>query len=374
MDSIARIFWLGLKEVMSLARDRAMLGLLVYAFTLGVYMDATGKAESVNNASIAVVDEDKSALSRLIAESFRPPEFQPVEEIPPATIEEAMDGGRFVFVIVVPPGFERDVLAGRSPEIQVQIDATAMEQAGLGAGYIEAILSDEIARFARGRRIATEAPVDLVVRSAFNPTRDVVAFQGIASLVAHINILSIILTGAALMREREHGTIEHLLVMPISPLEVALAKIWANMAIVLVAAILSTVLILEAFLGLTFAGSRALFLFGTILYLFSAAALGIFIASLARSMAQFALLFFLVIMPMQMLSGIDTPIESQPDWLQPLTLLLPTRHFVTFAQAIAFKGAGIDVVWPSFAALALMGIGLLALSLARFRRTMADAH
>jgi len=372
VGSLARIFWLGLKEIQSLRRDFAMAGLLVYAFTVGVYMDATAKAGSVNNASIAVVDEDGSSLSRALASAFRPPEFKPAKPIAAADTDGAMDAGRYIFVLGIPPGFERDLRQRRSPELQVQIDATAMEQAGLGAGYIQAILTDEIARFAERRNLAPEPAVDLVIRTAFNPSRDLVQFQGIVSLIGHINILAIILTGAALIREREHGTIEHLLAMPLSPLEIALAKIWANTAVVVVAAALSTALVLEGLLGVTIAGSRALFLFGTVLYLFSAAALGVFLATIARSMAQFALLFFLVILPMQMLSGADTPIESQPDWLQPFTQLLPSRHFVSFSQAIVFKGAGLDVVWPDFAVLTCLGLALLTLSLTNFRRSLAE--
>lgn len=374
MAALSRIFWLGLKEILSLRRDLAMAGLLLYAFSFGVYTDATAKLDSVHQVSIAIVDEDGSGLSRAFAAGFRPPDFKPPEAIDAGQIDAAMDAGRYIFVLWIPPGFERDLAAGRDPEVQVQIDATAMEQAGLGAGYIQAILADEIARFAARRNIAAEPAIDLVIRTAFNPTRDLARFQGVVSLIGQISILAIILTGAALIREREHGTIEHLLAMPISPLEIALAKIWANGAVVLAAAALSTALILEGALGVEFAGSRLLFLAGCVLYLFSAAALGVFLATIARSMAQFALLFFLVILPMQMLSGADTPIESQPDWLQPLTLLLPSRHFVSFGQAIVFKGAGIDVVWPDFAALAVLGLVLLALSLASFRRSLTETR
>ncbi len=283
-----------------------------------------------------------------------------------------MDAGRYIFVLSVPPGFEADLRAGRGPELQLLVDATAMEQAGLGAGYIQSLLAAEIARFAQGREGPADPPIRLVLRSAFNPDGDPVRFQGVASLIGNISILAIILTGAALIREREHGTLEHLLAMPVSPFEIAAAKIWANALVVFVAAALSMLLLLEAGLGLHPAGSRLLFLGGTLLYLFSATALGLFLATLARSMAQFALLFFLVILPMQLLSGADTPVESQPDWLQPITLLLPSRHFVSFGQAILFKGAGLDVVWPEFLALAALGTGLLGVALARFRRSVSE--
>lgn len=368
---LARIFRLGVKELLSLRRDPVMAGLLIYAFTLGIYTDATASMGSVNNASVAIVDEDRSALSRSFASAFLPPEFQEPELIPGAEVDAAMDGSRYLFVVSVPPGFEADLRAGRRPELQVLVDATAMEQAGLGASYIRAILGDEIARFAAGRALAAEPEVALVTRSAFNPNRSSTQFYAVVSLIGHINILTIILTGAAMIREREHGTLEHLLAMPITPLDIALAKIWANGAAVLAASTVSLLVIVEGALGVEFAGSRLLFLAGATLYMFSATALGVFLATLARSMAQFALLFFLVILPMQMLSGGETPVESQPDWLQPITALLPSRHFISFSQAIIFKGAGLEVVWQEFLAVGLLGLALLAVSIALFRRSVA---
>ncbi|MGM0585627.1 MAG: ABC transporter permease [Pseudomonadota bacterium] len=369
---LARIHRLGVKELLTLIRDPVMAGLLVYAFSFGVYTDATAVGSSVNNASVAVVDEDRSALSRRLADALLAPEFQPPELIPASETDAAMDAGRYLFVISIPPDFEADLRAARRPEIQLLVDATAMEQAGLGAGYIEAILREEIMRFATGRELAAAPEAELVTRSAFNPNRSNTKFMAVISLIGHINILTIILTGAALIREREHGTLEHLLAMPITPLDIALAKIWANGAAVLAAATLSLLLVVEGMLKVEFAGSRALFLFGTALYLFSATALGVFLATLARSMAQFALLFFLVILPMQMLSGGETPVESQPDWLQPITFLLPSRHFISFSQAIIFKDAGLSAVWVEFLVVGLMGLALLAVSLALFRRSVAE--
>ncbi|MEM1342907.1 MAG: ABC transporter permease, partial [Pseudomonadota bacterium] len=339
MRRARRIFWLGLKEMMSLRRDWVMLALLAWSFTLAPVMEATGVATSVNNASIAFADEDNSPLSRSLADAFFPPEFQPVVQIAPGTGGAQMDAGRFLFVVSIPPGFERDLRAGRAPEIQVMIDATAMEQAGIGANYITSILSAEIRRFAVGADLADPEPIDLVIRSAFNPNRDAVQFKSIVALIGQIMWLTTILTGAAMIREREHGTIEHLLAMPLSPFDIAAAKIWANAAVVLAAAALSLTFVLQGFLGVSIAGSKLLFLGGTALFLFTATALGVFLATLARSMAQFALLVMLMVLPMLMLSGGETPVESQPDWLQTVTLVLPSRHYMTLAQEVIYKGA-----------------------------------
>ncbi|MDH3664179.1 MAG: ABC transporter permease [Alphaproteobacteria bacterium] len=371
MLRLRRIFWLGLKETISLRRDKVMLALLIYSFSLAILIEATGTSTSVNNASIGFVDEDGTALSQTLADAFLPPEFQEVAYLVAEEIDAAMDDGRYLFIVAVPPRFEADLRMGRSPEVQVLIDATAMEQAGIGLGYITNILSSEIARFAHRRDLVEQPGIDLVTHSAFNPNRDKVQFQGVVSLIDKLTIMAMVLTGAAVMREREHGTIEHLLAMPLAPLDIAAAKILANAAMVLTAAILAMLVIVEGVLDIGIAGSRLLFLLGASIYLFSAASLGVFLSTIARSMAQFALLTILSIMAILFLSGGETPVEAQPDWLQVVTLLLPARHFIQSSQAIIFKGAGLGSVWTEFAMITTLGMVLLAGSLTLFRRAIA---
>jgi ABC-2 type transport system permease protein len=370
VQRLSIIFWLGLKEIMSLRRDWVLMALLVWSFTLAPIMEATGVASSVNNASIAFSDEDKSPLSRSLATAFFPPEFQPVVQIPPETAGPLMDQGEFLFVVAVPPGFEKDLRAARSPELQVLIDATAMEQAGIGANYIANILGTEIRRFAVGADLVGESKVDLILRSAFNPNRDTVRFAGIVALIGQIMWLTTILTGAAMIREREHGTIEHLLAMPVSPFDVAVAKIWSNAAVVLVATAVSLTFVMQGTLGIVVAGSKALFLAGTALFLFTATAMGVLLATVARSMAQFALLVMLIVLPMLMLSGGETPVEGQPAWLQAGTQFLPSRHYMSASQSIIFKGAGIEDIWFELVWMGCLGLALLGTSLALFRKSI----
>ena len=371
MERIRRIFWLGLKESVSLRRDSVMLALLIYSFSLAIVMDATGTSTSVNNASIGFVDEDGSALSRSLANAFFPPEFQPPVYLQAEQIDAAMDGGQYLFVVVVPPGFEADVRDGRSPAVQVLIDATAMEQAGIGQRYITSILETEVARFALRRDPEARPSVALVTHSAFNPNRDTVHFLGVLSLITQLTTMTMILTGAAVMRERERGTIEHLLAMPLGPFDIVMAKVLANATIVLATAMVSMLLVVESTLGVVIAGSRILFFLAAGLYLFSAAALGVFLATVARSMAQFALLVILAIMAIIFLSGGEAPVEGQPQWLEHATRILASRQFITAAQAIVFKGAGLDAVWGQLAAMALMGVALLQGSLVLFRRAVS---
>lgn len=371
---LANIFWLGVKELRSLRSDVVLIALVAYAFTMSIYTQARGTSSEVNNASIAFVDEDNSQLSLHLASCFQPPRFKPPGTLAPRDIDQAMDEGRFMFVVVIPPRFEADLRAGRRTEIQVNVDATAMYQASNGASYIQRILTDEMTRYLRRSDEKLVAPLRLVVRKAFNPNGDTSWFNGIVAIINQITLLTVILTGAALIREREHGTLEHLMVMPLTALEIALAKVWSNGLVILVAATVSLFVVVQGMLHVPVAGSIPLFLVGVAVYLFFATALGIFLGTIARTMAQFALLIILLIFTLQMLSGGSTPVESQPEWLQRLTLVLPSRHFVSFAQAIIFRGAGLETVWPQFVAVAGIGLAFFAYAISRFRESIAASR
>jgi len=368
---LANVLWLGIKELRSLRHDVVLVVFVAYAFTMAIYTQARGTSSEVNNASIAFVDEDQSMLSKQLVAGFSPPRFKPPGVLQAGEIDRAMDEGRYMFVVVVPPRFEADLRAGRRTELQVNIDATAMFQASNGASYIQRIMTDEMTRFLQRSDARLESPIRLIVRRAFNPNGDTSWFNGVVAMINQITMLTVILTGAALIREREHGTLEHLLVMPLTAFEIALAKVWSNSLVILVAATVSLLVVVRLVLQVPIAGSVPLFLGGVVLYLFFATALGLFLGTVARTMAQFALLIILLIIVLQMLSGGSTPVESQPEWLQWMTLVLPSRHFVAFAQAIIYRGAGIDIVWPQFAAVAGIGLAFFIYSLGRFRESIA---
>ena len=371
MTSFLNIFWLGLKEIRSLVSDLVMVLFVVYAFTVAIYVQATGTSNEVNNASIAFVDEDGSALSKELINAFYPPRFQVPETIAANEVDDAMDKGRFMFVVVIPPLFEKDLRAGRQPDIQVNIDATAMQQAGIGANYIKNIINDRIASFLRRTDVSAPEPIKLVIRKLFNPNGISSWFTSVVAIINQVTLLTVVLCGAAVIREREHGTLEHLLVMPLSAFEIAMAKVWANGIVILIATGASLFLIVHMALKVPFAGSVALWFLGVVLYLFFATALGIFLGTISRSMAQFALLIILVILMLMLLSGGNTPVESQPEWLQYVTFFLPSRHFVSFSQVIIYRGGGITAVWPQFLMVSVIGLGFFVYSLALFRKSIA---
>jgi len=365
---LANILQLGVKELRGLARDPMLMVLIVYAFTASIYTASKTIPETLNRAAIAVVDEDQSPLSSRIITAFNPPYFTIPRLITQREMDRRMDAGVDTFALDIPPNFQRDLLARRSPTIQLNVDATRITQAFAGGGYIQSIVTGEVNEFLARTRSATPLPVDLVLRNRFNPQLNKGWFGAINEIIIAVTMLSIILTGAALIREREHGTLEHLLVMPVTPFEIMASKIWSMGLVVLLASGASLVLVVQGLLSVPIQGSVLLFLLGAALHMFATTCMGIFLATMAGTMPQFGLLLMLILLPLQALSGGLTPRESMPEIIQNIMLAAPNTHFVILAQAVLFRGAGLDVIWPQL--LALLGIGamLFVLSLWRFRQ------
>lgn len=361
-----------MKELRSLAGDRIMLILIVYVFSLGIYVAATVMPDSLHNAPLAIVDEDDSQVSSRIAEAFYPPHFQTPRIISLAQLDPGLDRGDYTFVLDIPPDFQRDLLAGRRPLVQLNVDANRISQAFIGSTYIQEMVGQEVGRFLRHDRPTPPAPISLALRVRFNASLTQAWFGAVMEIINDVTMLSIILTGAALIRERERGTIEHLLAMPVSPFEIMTAKIWSMGLVVLCAAACSLLLMARGVLGIPIAGSLVLFLVGAALNIFATTALGILMGTIARSMQQFGIMMILVLIPLQVLSGGLTARDSMPQLLQNLMLIAPTTHFVTLAQAILYRGAGIDVVWPQFLSLAVIGVVFFGVTLLYFRKAMKN--
>jgi len=372
MPHLATIYRLGLKELWSLARDPTMLVLIAYTFTVSIYVAATAMPEALHKAPIAIVDEDGSPLSARIGTAFYPPHFLPPVMIGLPAIDAGMDAGDYTFVLDIPPNFQRDVLAGRTPAIQLNVDATRMSQAFTGSSYVQQMVMGEVTEFVTRYRAAAALPVDLALRARFNPNLEQSWFGSLMEIINNVTLLSIILTGAALIREREHGTIEHLLAMPVTPAEIMLSKVWSMGLVVLLAAAVALVFVVQGILRVPIEGLVSLFLVGAALHLFATTSLGIFMATLARSMPQFGMLAVLILLPLQLLSGNSTPRESMPELVQYVMLAAPTTHFVALGQAILYRGADIRVVWPQFLALAAIGAVFFTIALNRFRRTISQ--
>jgi ABC-2 type transport system permease protein len=372
-NHLGNVYRLGVKELLGVRYDVVLVGLILYSFTFSVYEPAENAAGELANASVAFVDEDHTEASRRIRDALREPFVKPPAELSIDQIDQAMDTGRFTFVIDVPPNFEQDMMRGRNPAVQLNVDATAMSQVTTGVRYVVNVISQEVSTL-RGYPGGPSPDVNLVVRPKYNPNLDEYRFAGIVQIINNITLLALFLSGAAVIREREHGTLEHLLVLPLWPMEIMLAKCWANGLVVLVAATLSLIVVVKWGLGTPIPGSIGLFVLGMVIYLFAVTSLGIYLATLATSMPQFALLAMSVFMVLELLSGGATPLESMPEALQKIMQFSPTTHFVVFAPAILFRGADLNIIWPEFAWVGGIGTVLFVAALRRFRKTLIEAQ
>ncbi|GAO00163.1 MULTISPECIES: ABC transporter permease [Komagataeibacter] len=359
------------KELRSLMHDRVLLGLIVFAFSAGVLLVANGVKVEVSNATIAFIDEDHSALSRRMRDAVLPPYFKPPVLVDRAQALHGMDEGDYIFVVDIPPNFESDVMAGRVPAIQLRVDATAMTQAGLGTAYLNEIMLAEVTDMLHAPALVDQIPFTAPSRIRFNPNSESKWFTSVMQIVTNITILSIVLVGAAVIREREHGTLEHLLVMPVTASEIAVAKIVTNGLVIFVGAIISLWLVVHVWLGVPLAGSITLFAACSLLYLFSATALGIMLATVAPTMPQFGLLVVPVYAVAYLLSGAATPVESMPPAMQVVVRFLPTTQFVNLSQAILYRDAGLGAIIQPLLTVTVTGIVFLVFALARFRSMLA---
>jgi ABC-2 type transport system permease protein len=371
LTHLANIYYLSIKELRGIRADPILLALIAYSFTIAIYAVATGASTEAKNLSVGIVDEDHSDLSRRITDGLTPPTFQPAVQIAATEIDASMNAQRFIFVIEFPAKFQEDVLAGRQPTVQIDIDGTAVAQAFSGMTYIQNVITSYVIDFVSGREGLMGVPVKTVVRTMFNPNSTSSWFSSVMQVISNITMLTVTLVGAALIREREQGTVEHLLVMPVVPAEIMLSKMIANGLVVLAAAILSMLLVVEWWLEVPVVGSKLLFILGSCFFAFAIGALSIFLGTIAATMGQYGLLSMPIILIMMLLSGCTTPMESMPVWLQyVMKTLTPMPHFVEFAQNVLFRGAGLSIVWPEILAMTAIGAVYFGFALYRFRRVI----
>ena len=375
---LSNIFILSLKEVKSLLSDLILVALMVYFFTVAVVVAAKGASQEVRNAPVAVADHDVSALSLRLRDAVRPPHFKIPESVSDEDVQRHMDLGDYYFVLDIPPNYEKDYLDGRKPRIQILVDATAMTLAGTGTGYLSSVLADELGKSATDYGRAGQSPAEPAVLKAepavnvmFNPNSSAIWHMGVVQIVGNLTLLTLMLSGAAVIREKERGTIEHLLVMPVSASEIAIAKVCANGSVIVLLALVSLWCIVHAGLGVPIEGSMWLLTGGMLIYVLSFASLGILLAVLAPSMPQFGLLCIPVYMLVYLLAGATSPVESMPETMQKIIQISPTTQFVSFVQDVVHRGSEIDDVYRRLLIMFGQGLFFLILALSRFKSMLS---
>lgn len=371
MRSIKNILALSAKELRSLFSDTVLVVLIVFAFTALVHSAATGINNDVNNASVGVIDADQSVLSHRILDALQQPHFQKPVPVQREEVEELLDKGKLMFVLEFPPNFQRDVEMGREPKVQLLTDATNMAQAGLGQSYIGHIFQNELVDFLKQKDLIDEmTPVKSVATLVFNPNATDMWPAAVMEVDNMITMITLVLVGAAVIRERERGTIEHLLVMPVKSAEIVLAKIIANGLVICTIALLSMHFMVGGLLQVPLLGSLTLFALGAGLFMFSIASLAVMLATLAPTMPQYSLLMMPVYIIALMFSGSSSPRSNMPETAQWISEYWPTTQFMTLAQNVLLRGAGFDVVWPQMVAMTISGALFLGFALFRFRKML----
>ena len=369
---------LSMKEIKQLLRDRALFIYTVYIFTANIIIAAGGASNELRDSPVRVHDADRSAESRDLIYSFQPPRFRLAGEVDsPAQALRLLDRGEAQMVLDIPADFSASLRRQQPTHVQALIDTSQANTGYLASSYAARI----IARYSEGwaeRNIIRAGgdprhlpAVRNELRVWYNAGLNDKWFNTISELLTMVTVACILLPAAAMIREKERGTLEQLLVSPLTPLQIMLSKLLSMMLVMLCGTAVAVFGIMMPLYGVPFVGSVPLFFLLTALYAFTNAGLGLAAATFARNSAQVGLVVLLMVMPIVMLSGTWTPMESMPAWLRALMFFSPLRHFIEVAYGILLRGAGIGVLWDSVLAMAAIGVALFALGLARFRRQFA---
>jgi ABC-2 type transport system permease protein len=364
------------KELRQLARDRVLLIFIIYIFTVHIIIAAGGIQTELRRAGVLVHDADHSAASRELIYRFQPPYFQLKREVTDADAAlTLLDRGQAKVLLDIPAQFEKTLNEADQPAVaQMMVDTSNANSGFLASNYGTRIAAGYGQEWAR--RDLTNAGLDPdklpVIRNEtrvwYNPELDEAWFGTLSDLLTMMTVACILLPAAASVREKEHGTIEQLLVAPLTPFQIMASKVVAMILVMLAGTALSLFGIMQPFFGVPARGSLLLFFALTALYAFTNAGLGLITATFARSSAQVGLLIMLIVMPIVMLSGTHTPLESMPVWLQEVMRISPLRYFIVMSYGILLRGAGLNILWDSVLAMAAIGAVLFALGMWRFRR------
>jgi ABC-2 type transport system permease protein len=363
------------KELLQLWRDRILLVFLLYAFTLDVYISGAGVSFQLKQAAVLVDDQDRTPASRELIHRFRPPYFRLDGEVESDDqAARALDAGRALAVLEIPPKFHENLRKGRAVDVLMQLDASSTNQALLAAGYAQEIVAEfgleaalRQAQVPRDR-LRTLPIVENAHRVWFNPNLIDAWFMSLSELMQVVTLFSVLLPAVALAREKERGTIEQMLVSPLSSFQIMLPKLSAMALVVLAGALLCIVLVLRPAFDVPLRGSLALFLLLTAAYVFTLAGFGLVVAALSRSLAQAGMTTILVVVPMMFLSGLFTPPEAMPGWLRGLMAVSPLTYYLDVTYGIFLKGAGPSLLLPSVAPMLALGAAIFSFGLWRFRK------
>lgn len=366
------------KEMLQLFRDVPIVAFLVYSFTLAIYITGNGIRSQLHDASLLVHDADHSVSSRELIHRFQAPFFRlSGEVIDSREALRQLDRGTAIALLEIPPRFHEQLVTGEPTAVQLLVDTTNSPNGLSAAGYAARIVArfgQEMAlnRVGSGDESSQDLPLILSDhRVWYNQDQNEAWFECISHLLRQITVFALLLPAAALVREKERGTVEQLLVSPLSPFQIMASKVLAMTVVILSATAIGLFGIMQPVFGVPIRGSIWLFFTLTALFVVTTACMGLAGATLARNQGQVGMMTLLVAAPMLMLSGITAPMEAMPVWVRYLMALSPLRYYIEIANGILLKGAGLNILWDSVLAMAALGAVLFGFGLWRFRRQFA---
>lgn len=363
------------KELLQLFRDVPLMGFLIYSFTLSVYVTGNGIQTQLKNAGLLVSDADRSVSSRELISRFHPPYFRFDGELThPNEGFLRLDRGSSMMVLDIPSRFHEALAAGEPTAVQLLVDTTNSPQGLSAAGYAARIVgqfSQELIMTRNGQTGSSSTTVPMILsdhRVWFNQDQNETWFESISHLLRMITIFAVLLPAAALVREKERGTVEQLLVSPLTPAQIMLPKVVAMTLVILGATAVALFGVMLPVFGVPIRGSIALLFFLTALFIVATAGIGVFASTVTKNQAQVGMMTLLVVAPMLLLSGIFTPLETMPAWVRYLMALSPLRYFIEIATGILLKGIGLEMLWSQALSMVALGGSLFGFGMWRFRR------
>ena len=372
---MGRFLALTLKEFRQLFRDLPVLFILLYSLTVGVYEAGHAMSLELRHYPILVYDLARTPQSRELVSRFQQPTFKVVHYAESdAEVTEWLDSGKTSVAVVIPADFTRQ-LAERNARFQVITDGTMSLAATVSGSYFAGIVEqynlDLLKKSFVVEQLAAAPEVDARIRVAYNANLTNSWFSSLLEIFNHVTMVAALLTAAAFVREREYGTLDQLLVTPLRPVELFLAKILPTVVLVVLLSAVSLFGIVHGVFDTPIRGSLPLYFSIEAVYAFACASLGIAIASYARNMGQAMMILFLILFPMVFLSGATTPPESMAPWMALLSHISPMRYYIDFGFQVLLKGNGLAQVWPDIVGILVTGGAFFALGVDRFRRMIA---
>ena len=372
-----RVRYLFVKELIQVLRDKRLRITLVIPPLFQLIIFGYAANLDVKNIYTAFRDLDQTVDSRDLIARFGSSKYFDIVSFPqtPKEIEDFIKKGNIIMSIEIPSGFSKKLKKGETADVQILLDGTESNTAMIALGYVNRILSEYstvafIKRLNQEGMIGfEEAGVELAHRTWFNPNFESRYFYVPGVIASIAFLLPIILTAQAIVREREIGTLEQIMVTPIRPWELVVGKT-VPFALIGLLDVIMIALIGVLWFEVPLRGNPLILFLGNVLFLMSSVGVGLFISTVSSTQQQAQISTFLFMMPAFILSGFAFPLENMPQWIQYITYINPLRYFLIIVRGVFLKGIGLDILWPQMLALALLGGAMILLSSLRFQKRL----